>query len=216
MKKYSWIVLFVWGLAGAAFAGPDLGFGLKAGVSLASQNYPNLFPGTTQGTLVGVAGGIFGDLKVLDPLAFQLEANFIQKGSSFSTSNFMVTDSQGNYLGTTTVTQDKTYDYLEIPFLIKGQMNLGSGWQVYLLAGPSLAFLLDETTTLTEAANGAVPYSSISVGDTSYFPSTDWTFVFGGGVEYSNFILDIRFGLGLDSANPVYPTPNTTTGRTAT
>jgi hypothetical protein len=94
-------------------------------------------------------------------------------------------------------TNESTYDYLEIPLLLKVQTNLSTHWKGYFLAGPSLGFLLKEKLTSNTNING-VNYSSTS-NNTQYLPETYWTLVLGGGVEFQGFILDIRYSLGLSS-----------------
>lgn len=208
MERRGWFLILVWMIVQNATADPVIGFGVKAGADLAWQNLPPLLPPeaseTTREYLYGLNGGIFGDLTLVDFLSLQCEAQFIQKGFSATTKNFTVVSSGGTTLGTTTVVNSNTYDYLEIPLLIKTNLVLGPGWKGYLFAGPSMAFLVGETNTLTVNASGNVPYSQVNVDDTGFYPITEWSLIFGIGVEYKNFLLEFRQERGLDSASPNY------------
>lgn len=186
-------------LSCAAGAGP-IGLGLKAGIDLDNVNTAPPPSGFTspfaQETLVGLTGGVFAEVQVADFFCVQPEADFIQKGSQFnvSSSGFANTDSQ-------------VYNYLEIPLLLKAQTGLVPGLKGYLLAGPALSFLLNETTSLTGGPN-----PNVSVDETKYFPNSSWSLAFGGGVEFQGFLLDIRYDLGLDSADETQY-PNRTYGQ---
>jgi len=183
MKKILGIFILAFSLSCAAGAGP-IGLGLKAGIDLDNQNSAGPGMGVTQATLVGVTGGAFADIQLAGPFYVQPEAEYIQKGAQFNVSlmNLNTTD---NFL----------YEYLEIPLLLKAQTELVPGLKGYLLAGPALAFLLTETTTVTGPGAGA------SANDTRFYPNTEWSLAFGGGVEFQGFLLDIRYDLGLDSAS---------------
>jgi len=213
MKKYFWIVAFIWGWSVSAYADSIIGFGFKGGFVIAGQSMGPLASNEISQSLFGPTGGIFTDFQPLDLLSFQLEANYIQKGSGFNLTNVPVTSSTSPFIiGTTTVKVTSAYDYLEVPLLIKLQTNLAPGLQGYLLAGPSIAFLLNQTLTVTAAANGPVTYSSTSQTETQYYPNTDWSLNFGAGLEYKGILCEIRYELGLDSASPTADT-NRTTGQ---
>ncbi len=119
-----------------------------------------------------------------DFFCVQPEVDFIQKGSQFNVSASGLAN-----------TNSQVYNYLEIPLLLKAQTGLVPGLKGYLLAGPALSFLLNETTSLTGG-----PSPNVSVDDTKFFPNSSWSLAFGGGVEFQGILLDIRYDLGLDSA----------------
>lgn len=198
MKTYIWVLTLFGVTTNAVLAGPSIGFGVRAGVGLAAQNLPNLASPVNQGSLLGLNGGVFAEFPLTDFLSLQPEACFVQKGSRQTIDNFSVYTS-GGYLGTTTVTFDSTFNDLELPLLLRFNTKWGRDLKAYLLGGAAFSILLNETATLTFNANGNVPYSQGSVDDTNFYPSTDWSVVFGAGVEYLNFLLEIRNEWGFNS-----------------
>ena len=191
MKKYILVFLFVWACSASADADSLLGFGFKGGLSISGENLAPNFA-ITQNSLLAPTGGIFTDLHVLDFFALQLEANYVQKGASVP--GIIVTGNSPTILGVGTY--QNAFNYLEIPLLFKVQKNLVPHLTGFLFAGPSIAFLLNETSSIT------VGGSTASYNQTASYASTNWTLDFGGGVELANFILDIRYGLGLSSTAP--------------
>ena len=211
MKKYIWAAVLVWGWSASAFADSFIGFGVKGGFALAWQNTGTVPNNEIPKDLFGPTGGIFTDWQALDFLSLQLEANYIQKGNGFNLTNVPVSvPGFFGFIGTTTVTVTSTYEYLEVPLLIKLQTNLGPGLKGYLLAGPSIAFLLNQTLTESSAANGPVTASSSSQNETQYYSNTDWSLNWGAGLEYKEILFEIRYELGLASANPTADTDRTT------
>ncbi len=185
MKKFFGAFIFAFNLSCAGFAGP-LGLGLKAGVALDNQNLPHLISGITQGTYLGVTGGAFADIQVVDFLSVQPEVDFIQKGLQLNFDPLMTAVSN----------QTQVYNYLEFPLLLKLQTGLAPGLKGYLLTGPALNVLLNENITFA-FRDGTPPESA---DDTKYIQGSQWSLTFGGGVELEGLILDIRYDLGLDSA----------------
>ena len=200
MKKILFFLCFSLASVSVGWSSP-IGFGLKSGIDIAGQNYKTVISDISVQPLIGFTGGLFVDVNFFDFLSLQTETNFTIKGHQEVDKNFSVYDSMSNFLGTTTDTLSFNFQYLEIPLLVKTPITLSSGLKGYLLTGPSLSILLNETTTLSQVANGNVPAFSESVDDTRYFPGTDWGLVFGGGVEFMNFLLDVRLDLGLDPAS---------------
>jgi len=189
MKKYLLAGLAWLGLSSVIWAGP-IGLGLTSGIDFAGQSQLNEVAGVTPNLLVGYTGGLFADVNLSDSFSIQPEVNFTMKGQQFSTN--------ANFIGTDT----QSFHYLEFPLLLKGQISLTSFLKGYLLAGPSFAILLSETDTIYIAPSGSTPSVTTSVNDTNFYPNTDWGAIFGGGVEWQNFIFDIRYDWGLESAAP--------------
>src|ERR1035441_5318711 len=157
MKKYLFASLVCLGLINSAWANP-ISLGLTSGIDFASQSIIGLQPGITQNVLVGYTGGLFVDLNLSDNFSIQPEANFTMKGTGFTISNI-----DGIAVNTT---QTQTFNYLEFPLLVKLRLPLAPELKVFLLAGPSVALLLQEVTSL---ASGG---SSHSADSTKYYPST--------------------------------------------
>ncbi len=192
MKKYILVFLLVGGCSVSAYADSPIGFGFKGGLSIAGENFGPNSSTITQGSLIAPTGGIFADLHVMNSFRLQLEANYIQKGSTLP--GIIITGNSPTILGTGTF--QNAYNYLEIPLLFKVQKKLVPDLSLLIYAGPSVSFLLNETSSIT--ASGVTTSSNL----TSIYPGTNWALDFGGGIELANFILDIRYGLGLSSAAP--------------
>ncbi|GEM_PF-3012225 len=193
MKKYIWIAVLFWGWTLSSYADSPVGFGLKGGICISEQNYSaNDFE--PWNNFVGPTAGVFSDFHLLDFLSLQLEVNYAQKGSSgpigsLSYSNFPGVTGIANY--------SATFDYLEIPLLVRFQIQLNKDWTGYFLAGPAVSFLLNETDSIALLNSPAFATTPLSRNDTVNYPSTDWQFYLGMGVEYRGFILEVRSGIGL-------------------
>jgi hypothetical protein len=62
-----------------------------------------------------------------------------------------------------------------------------------------LALLVNETTDIKIITDGDESAESASVDNTKFYPGTDFGLVFGAGLELQNFLLDVRYDLGLSS-----------------
>ncbi len=198
--KKALFLLLLFLLAGAKLLwAQSLGFGLKAGLDTATQDLPSM-PDLTYQSVMGFSGGVFSDLFLTDFLGLQAEVNFIQKGSQNTTSNALVVSD--GVTGITSVSIYNAYDYLEIPLMAKGRLALGPDLGLYALAGPAVAFLLNETSTQTLWPTETLSYERASFNGTASYPSTEWSIEAGVGMEVSNaLLLEIRDDMGLTNAS---------------
>jgi hypothetical protein len=120
MKKSILFLLLV-AVFGAVHAQSKLGFGVKAGLNLATQHEED--PNSTTGNLLGYNAGAYFNYFLMDYLAVQPEFLFNLEGTEWG-------DSDGNV---------KDYlTYLEIPLLVRFQpIEL-----INVHAGPQIGFLL--------------------------------------------------------------------------
>ena|SRR5579872_2991320 len=200
MKKILLAFLLLAVANNSLFAG-SVGMGFKGGIDIAGQNVPSGSLLSQTGPILGFTGGLFADIKVFKFLSIQSGVDFTQKGIQGAVENYPAFDSQGNYLGTSTENVTYIYNYFEIPLLLKGNFSMTHDLTANLLAGPALDFLFNATVTGSQLANGSIPAVTQTSDITNHYPGTDWGFILGGGVEYLNFILDVRYEFGLDSVN---------------
>jgi len=166
MKKIGWVlaacslaVLLV--LPRPASAG--VRFGLKAGANIANVNGDFVEALDDWKSTVGFCGGIFLELNIGRVLTIQPEVLYTMKG----------TDTGAGKL---------TFDYIEIPILLKLRIPMGSV-HPFVFAGPAFGF------TLKSALEG------IEVED---FPASDYSAVIGGGIQLGRSIhIDARYTMGL-------------------
>ncbi len=199
MKKFVFAILIFFFVANEGFAG-ELGFGVNAGLNVANQGINNS-PGNNFSSLIGFTGGLFTDIKLFDFLSLQSEADFTMKGIQDAVPSYPDYDTMGNLLGFPRSDFSFKYEYLEVPLLLKGNFNLTPQLQINLLSGPSVAFLLNETTTLSQPSFDNSLASSASVDDTKDHSGIDWGVILGAGIEYQKLLFEIRYDLGLDSVN---------------
>jgi hypothetical protein len=189
MKK---IFLVLWlGLGLTNFAAADpIGFGVKAGAGMANL-VPSDFPGINSNVLFGLTGGVFADLGLNDFLSFQPEANFTMKGNQLNVPPIPEVNQYGQVVGEVGGSYSFNLNYFEIPLLLKAHAPLGPQVIGSLSVGPSLGILLNASEHFTV---GGLPGSAELNG-----AGLEGGVVFGAGVEFDRFLLDLRYGLGLTS-----------------
>lgn len=121
---------------------------------------------------IGFIGGAFLTYDLNRQFALQPEILYVSKGSEKSLFIF---------------TAYWDIDYLEIPVLLKFDLDPEGSIHPLLFAGPALDILLNsEIGALGE---------SIDVSDG--MKSIDFSIALGGGVDYKHFVFDVRYTLGL-------------------
>lgn len=170
----------------AANSDRELSFGVRGGLSLYSieSEVSGGFFGNvseTSGSKIGFSAGVFAEIPINNILSFQPELLFVQKGGSdggdpFDGDDFFDDDEDISL----------TLNYIDLPLLARANVPLEGNLTPYLVAGPSVGFLVSASE------------SSGEDGDiTEFFKSTNFGFVIGAGIDIGNFTVDLRYDIGL-------------------
>jgi len=169
----------------------EASFGIRGGLtfySVETEVSSGLFGNIseTSGTKLGFAVGVFAEFPLTNIFSFQPELMFVQKGGSddgdfFDDDDFFNDDlnDDGGKL---------TLNYLDVPLLGRANIPLEADFTPYVVAGPSIGYLL-----------------SASIGDfddddiDDLFKSFNFGFIIGAGVEFGNLIVDLRYDIGLSN-----------------
>jgi hypothetical protein len=175
-------------ISSAVFAQPGLvkvHFGVFGG---ASFDKPGGADATDiNGTYTGFGVGGFVGFRLTPGFAIQPEALYVQKGAKTTQS-----DPGG------TITGKIKVPYFEIPVLAKLSIPVKGAGIVspHAYAGPALAF---KTGCHVKATQGSTSYSDRcdAANIDLRIKSTDFSLVFGGGVDIGRAMVDVRYDLGL-------------------
>lgn len=196
MKKLLLPLVFSLGFTAPLFAGP-VGLGIRGGGVLSSvTGLPSYASYLHTDFVPGFGAGAFLEFGLNDFLSLQPEAGYIRKGFSENISGIYVIDPYGNIVGSADGTYTLHFDYLEFPLLVKAHKSLGPGVSGSLCMGPSLGILLgaSEDYSSSSFGSGSAPVTG--------FSSTDFSWMFGAGIELGQFLLDLRYDLGLTGIEP--------------
>ncbi|MBK8982450.1 MAG: PorT family protein [Ignavibacteria bacterium] len=190
MKKITLLglLLIVLSISTNSNAQVKVSIGLEAGINIA-----NTTETPTQNTTskVGlIAGGIF-ELGLSPQISIVPGLRYVMKGNSFTVNNVDVVN-KGNFL--------------QFPALLKVKFPL-TEIKPYLIAGPILGILLSSTQDQTTTNQSA------SIDTKSNFESTEFSLLFGGGMDFrvaTKTDLFIQFGYELGLSN-IAKAVNTTT-----
>jgi hypothetical protein len=184
MKKLSIALVigaFVGMLALPQTAAADVKFGIKGGANAANIN-GSLFTEIEDldwKNSVGFCAGVFLELNFGRILTIQPEVLYTLKGAK-------PTFEEGELSGT----EKLTFDYIEIPLLLKLRLPTGS-FHPFIFGGPAIGFNL--TAKYKDIVDGET-YE----GDIDDFKKLDYSFVLGGGLQLgSSLHLDVRYTMGL-------------------
>ena len=167
----------------------DMRFGIRGGLSLYSIETEASFGGfgnasETSGSKVGFAAGVFVEIPLTDIFSFQPELLFVQKGGSdsgdfFEDDDFFDDGGNGD-------SESLTFNYLDLPLLARANIPFERDFSPYVVAGPSIGYLLS---------------ASASSGDDEdideFYKSFNFGFILGAGVEFGNLSVDLRYDIGL-------------------
>lgn len=152
--------------AGPAGAG-NLSFGAKAGFGLANlTGTPDYWEPFTD-YKAGLSGGLVVLYEFNDRLALQPELLYSQRGVK---SNL--------YEGIVLVDVTASFDYVELPVLLRYQFPLESRFKPHLFAGPSVSYNLNAELELSASVLSA----SADIGSVTQV--SDFGVVAGGGFAY--------------------------------
>jgi hypothetical protein len=166
------ILLFGVAVSAQPTAGGVAGIGIKLGFDVAKINTDYSELNDFLDSRTGFTGGAYLTYKLNRQFAVQPEILYVSKGAEkdifFFSAHWNV-------------------DYLEVPVLMKFDVVPQGPVHPNLFAGPAMSFLLS---------------SEIKAFDVSYdvadgMKTVDASLVFGGGVNFKRFTLDVRYTLGL-------------------
>jgi hypothetical protein len=167
MKNKVWQALVIGTFAAVLvlpqIAAADVRFGIKAGANVANVNGDFGTALENWQSTLGFCGGIFLELNLGRVLTIQPEVLYTMKGADTGTGKL-------------------TFDYLEIPILLKLRIPTGS-LHPFVFAGPAFGF------TLRALIDG------VKISD---MPSADYSGVLGAGLQLGRSIhIDARYTMGL-------------------
>lgn len=167
MKNKVWQALVIGTFAAVLvlpqIAAADVRFGIKAGANVANVNGDFGAALENWQSTLGFCGGIFLELNLGRVLTIQPEVLYTMKGADTGTGKL-------------------TFDYLEIPILLKLRIPTGS-LHPFVFAGPAFGF------TLRALIDG------VKISD---MPSADYSGVLGAGLQLGRSIhIDARYTMGL-------------------
>jgi len=171
--------------------------GIKAGVNIASLSKD---PGEDEPgdydaiSILGFQGGLTFELPIAGPLALQPELLFIQKGGK---SEFIITEDNKSI-------NTVTYNYLEIPILLKLKLGStdGDGAGFYLIGGPYAGYVFGGKSKqeLTILGQTSTSEQTIDYDDEDFNEKrVDWGASFGLGVHFGKLFVDARYNLGINN-----------------
>jgi hypothetical protein len=186
MKKG--LLVFAVALLFAAFgprpvaAAIDFDLGVKAGVSMASYKWTD---SEASKSLTRPVFGVFFALNLNRFVAIQPEAYYLTQGGTWLNEGAVISQKWVDF-----------YNYIHVPVLAKFRFMPDKKWTPILFAGPAVGFLLSAHYKYYE--------DGVEIWDKDIKPglkSTNFSVVFGGGLEYKldklMLVLDIRYDLGL-------------------
>jgi hypothetical protein len=157
------------------FSDPDLGFDLD------------------KGTRVGFAAGAFAEFEFGDRWAIEPQVLYIQKGARY---NGDIDLGEG---GVVDVSAGVNLDYIQVPVLFKAELRKADNKLTpSVFVGPAFGFQIGCKLT----AEGDGQDASEDCPDDT-FKGTDFSLVFGAGLEFNRFSLQGRYDMGLGSVADV-------------
>ena len=167
----------------------DSWFGIRGGVNLAGGSLDSELQATSNGLHTGILAGVQFDHWFGDMWAVGVQLLYDQKGAheEYATGSVIHPDLSG--------TEDFTFNYLEIPVLLKIAFS-STSVKPYAFAGPSIGILMSATD------KQALTTSTGSIDYKPYLKSTDVSLYFGVGLldELYNgpmLFLDAGYAAGL-------------------
>ncbi len=182
----------------------DMRFGAKAGISLYNATSSISISGLggndfsvdeTSDRRLGFAVGAFAIIPVNEKFSFQPELMFVQKGGKFS-DDFIDDDDffdddvffdENDFFDDEGGTAELTFNYLDIPLLVRFDIPSEGSVAPYLTAGPVVGILL----SANEKFNG----ESSSIDDE--MKTFNFGLSLGAGVSVNQLHFDLRYEIGL-------------------
>ncbi len=167
------IFLFVLVMMGSALAGQS-SVGIRAGVISSKQNVQDGNIGEDYKSKLGADVALIADFPI-GIMSISPEFHWLQKGAKIEDLNGTVGE------------VSRTFNYLEIPLLLK--LNFGKGTGFFFMAGPSVGYLLDGTDKDMDGQTNDI--------DLDFYKRTEWGAHVGGGIALGPLRIDLRYIFGL-------------------
>lgn len=164
--KLTLTALFAASLAPAARADDRAGFLLGTNLAHLSTGNPDINSSTDSNFQLGA----FAEFELSDTFFVEPQIRYIEKGGDVS-----ATDTPG------VSDVSRTLKYFEVPLHFKWKFRDGERFRPYAFAGPSLAFKIGDSTTITPRTTGT-PINATIPNDS--VRSIDFAVEAGGGAEF--------------------------------
>lgn len=137
---------------------------------------------------VGFLAGGFAEFEFGKVFAVEPQLLWVQKGVKY---DIDLNDGSGS--GSLTI----NLDYVQVPVLLKAEYRkAGQDFTPSLFAGSAIAF---KASCKLHVESDGTSLSDDCPANT--IRSTDWSLIFGVGLEYSRFVFQARYDLGLSSVS---------------
>lgn len=167
------LFLFILILMGSTLAGQS-SVGIRAGVISSKQNVQDGNIGEDYKSKLGADVALIADFPI-GIMSISPEFHWLQKGAKIEDLNGTVGE------------VSRTFNYLEIPLLLK--LNFGEGTGFFFMAGPSVGYLLDGTDKDMDGQTNDI--------DLDFYKRTEWGAHVGGGIALGPLRIDLRYIFGL-------------------
>jgi hypothetical protein len=149
---------------------------------------PDVGVGLDKGTRVGFAAGAFAEFELGSRWAIEPQLLYVQKGAKYSGT---LSDPD---LGDVDVSTSLNTDYIQIPVLFKAEFrNPSSTVTPSVFVGPAFGFNIGCSISADAGDLGSADADC----DDDTVKSTEFSAVFGAGIEFNRFSLQGRYDLGL-------------------
>lgn len=168
----------------------DARFGLKGGAALysttASISALGFSEEETTDFRMGFTAGLFIEKSFSDLISGQVEGLYVQKGGKDEVSG------EDFDAGVGTSDGDLLLTYIDIPVMLKINIPLESNVSPFLYGGGFAGYLLDASA---EANGQSAEDEGVEIKD--LLTDLNYGAIFGAGITFGAFTLDIRYDLGL-------------------
>jgi hypothetical protein len=151
--------------------------GLRAGVMISKQDFQQGNVGEGFKSKAGADIALVTDFPIGPVFSIGPEFHWIQKGGKIEDLNGPIGESS------------RTFNYLEVPILFK--LNFGEGVGFFLLAGPSIGYLLDGSDKDMDGNTNDI--------DLDFYKRAELGGHIGGGVALGPVKIDLRYIVGFSN-----------------
>lgn len=176
-------------------------FGIRAGINL------NKFTGDAESDAqTGFRLGVAADIPIIESLHFEPSLNFVTRPSKRTGVDVDYDSYSGEY-DYCAWTRKYPFSYLEIPLLISYRYNFSEDWGWRVNLGPYIAYGLGGKYKYSDTDGETESQKLFGEEKNSYgdkwtnFKRLDVGLMFGTGVTYRNFLLEVGYQIGFTNIN---------------